>query len=85
ARFLAAAARFPHSAARLNTTLTELVVDDGTVVGAIVETDGHRPAIRARRGVLLAAGGFEHNDEMRTRYGVPGDSRDTMGPWGNRG
>ncbi|PRC53799.1 3-ketosteroid-delta-1-dehydrogenase, partial [Mycobacterium sp. ITM-2017-0098] len=60
ARFLAAAARFPHSAARLNPTLTELVVDDGTVVGAIVETDGHRTAIRARRGVLLAAGGFEH-------------------------
>ncbi|MGQ9406685.1 FAD-binding protein [Mycolicibacterium gilvum] len=85
ARFLAAAARFPHSVARINTTLTELVVDDGTVVGAIVEADGERRAIRARRGVLLAAGGFEHNDEMRTRFGVPGDSRDTMGPRGNRG
>jgi 3-oxosteroid 1-dehydrogenase len=85
ARFLAAAARFPHSAARLNSTLTELVVDGGSVVGAIVETDGQPRAIRARRGVLLAAGGFEHNDEMRARFNVPGDSRDTMGPWGNRG
>ena len=85
ARFLAAARRFPNSAARLNTELVELVVDDGAVVGAVVESGGVRTAIRARRGVLLAAGGFEHNDMLRARYGVPGSSRDTMGPWGNRG
>lgn len=85
ARFLIATRRFPNTSARLNTALTELVVEDGTVVGAIVETGGQRRAIRTRRGVLLAAGGFEHNDEMRATYGVPGESRDTMGPWGNRG
>ncbi|GJF16742.1 3-ketosteroid-delta-1-dehydrogenase [Mycolicibacterium cyprinidarum] len=85
ARFLAATRRYPHTSARLNTVLTELVLKDGVVAGAIVETAGKRRAIRARRGVLLAAGGFEHNDEMRARYGVPGTSRDTMGPWGNRG
>ncbi|MCV7152343.1 FAD-binding protein [Mycolicibacterium pyrenivorans] len=85
ARFLAATRRYPHASARLNTALVELVVDDGAVVGAIVETDGQRRAIRARRGVLLAAGGFEHNDDLRAKFGVPGRSRDTMGPWGNRG
>lgn len=85
ARLLTATARYPDTSARLNTALVELVVEDGRVAGAIVETDGQRRAVRARRGVLLAAGGFEHNDEMRARYGVPGDSRDTMGPWGNRG
>lgn len=85
ARLLAAAARHPNSSARLNTMLTELVVEDGAVTGAVVESDGKSLRIRARRGVLLAAGGFEHNDEMRARYGVPGHSRDTMGPWGNRG
>lgn len=85
ARLLTATGRYPGTSARLNTALVELVVSDGTVTGAIVETDGRRSAIRARRGVLLAAGGFEHNDEMRQHYGVPGDSRDTMGPWGNRG
>ncbi len=85
ARFLAAARRYPNSSARLNTALTELVVEDGRVVGAIVDTGGGRSAIRARRGVLLAAGGFEHNDAMRARYGVPGASRDTMGPEGNQG
>lgn len=85
ARFLAATRRYPHTSARLNTALVELVVHDGSVVGAVVETAGQRSRIRARRGVLLAAGGFEHNDEMRTKYRVPGSSRDTMGPWGNRG
>ncbi|MBX7432017.1 FAD-binding protein [Mycobacterium sp. Y57] len=85
ARFLTAIARYPNASTRLGTALTELVIDDGTVVGAVVQTDSGRRAIRTRRGVLLAAGGFERNDEMRARYGVPGSSRDTMGPWGNRG
>jgi 3-oxosteroid 1-dehydrogenase len=85
ARFLIATRQFPHSSTRLDTSLTDLVVEDGAVTGAIVETAGRRTAIRARRGVLLAAGGFEHNDEMRARYRVPGSSRDTMGPWGNQG
>ncbi|CAN5628136.1 FAD-binding protein [soil metagenome] len=85
ARLLAATGRYPGSSARLNTALVELVVRNGAVIGAILENGGARTAIRARRGVLLAAGGFEHNDELRERYGVPGSSRDTMGPWGNRG
>ena len=85
ARFLIATRRFPHASARLNTTLVELVVQDGAVIGAVVESGGQRSRIRARRGVLLAAGGFERNDEMRAKHGVPGVSRDTMGPWGNRG
>lgn len=85
ARLLLAAGQYPRSEARLNTELVELVVSAGVVIGAVVDTFGERRTVRARRGVLLAAGGFEHNDEMRARYGVPGDARDTMGPWGNRG
>jgi succinate dehydrogenase/fumarate reductase flavoprotein subunit len=86
ARFLIALRRHAHASAHLNTELVELVVgESGDVIGAIVETTDGRRAIRTRRGVLLAAGGFERNDEMRARFGVPGDSRDTMGPWGNRG
>lgn len=85
ARFLLATRQYPHSSARLDTALTELVVEDGRVAGAVVQTPDGRRRIRARRGVLLAAGGFEHNDEMRARYGVPGQSRDSMGPWSNRG
>ncbi|QNG20481.1 FAD-binding protein [Rhodococcus triatomae] len=84
-RFLLALSTYPQARTHLNTSLEEVVVEDGRVVGAIVEHDGRRRAIRARRGVLLAAGGFEANDELRTRYGVPGVARDTMGPWGNLG
>lgn len=42
----------------------ELVVEDGAVVGAVVERDGRRQAIGARRGVVLATGGFEWNEEL---------------------
>ncbi|WP_405487171.1 FAD-binding protein [Nocardia sp. NBC_00511] len=84
-RFLLGLSKLPNASLYLNSPLVELVVEDGAVTGAIVERDGQRVAIRARRGVLLAAGGFEGNDELRTRYGVPGVARDTMGPWGNQG
>jgi 3-oxosteroid 1-dehydrogenase len=33
-----------------------------------VMRDGKRIIVRARRGVILAAGGFEHNQAMRERY-----------------
>lgn len=85
ARFLVAIGKYPNASLRLNTALVELVIDDGAVVGAIVETAGTRRAIRTRRGVLLAAGGFEGNAELRQHYRVPGSARDTMGPWGNQG
>ncbi|MFD4180329.1 FAD-binding protein, partial [Rhodococcus sp. NPDC058514] len=84
-RFLIALSEFPNASLRLGTSLEELVVEDGAVVGAIVERDGERSAIRTRKGVLLAAGGFERNEELRAEFGVPGEVRDTMGPWGNLG
>lgn len=70
---------------RLNTRLTDLVVEDGRVVGAVVDTAEGPQRIRARKGVLLAAGGFDHNQQMRDEYGVPGQSRDAMGPQSNQG
>ena len=84
-RFLWAMADNPAVAAHLNTSLVELIVEEGRVVGAVVETEGARRDIRARRGVLLAAGGFEQNDAMRAEYGVPGAALDTMGSPGNVG
>ncbi|OMB92919.1 3-ketosteroid-delta-1-dehydrogenase [Mycobacterium sp. NS-7484] len=85
ARFLKAIEQYRDTSLRLDTALVELVVEGGAVTGAIVESDGERRAIRARRGVLLAAGGFEGNDELRRKYGVPGVARDTMGPPANLG
>ncbi|ORJ61442.1 FAD-binding protein [Mycobacterium simiae] len=88
ARFLKAVGQYPNASLQRDTALVELVLSDEPerrVTGAIVEADGKRRAIRTRRGVLLAAGGFEANDDLRRRYGVPGDARDTMGGPGSRG
>jgi len=53
----------------LNSPMLDLLTDDrGRVVGATVLRDGRRVVVRARRGVVLAAGGFEHNQAMRERY-----------------
>jgi len=51
-----------------NTAMDDLIVEDGSVVGARVTRDGATLDIEARRGVLLAAGGFGHNADMRRRY-----------------
>lgn len=48
--------------------MTDLVVDDGRVVGVRLVRDGKPLNVEARKGVLLAAGGFGHNTEMRRRY-----------------
>jgi 3-oxosteroid 1-dehydrogenase len=52
----------------LESPMVELVVEQGRVRGAVVERAGQRVAIEARRGVVMGAGGFEHNREMRERY-----------------
>lgn len=84
-RFLAAMAENEAVTAHLNTRLVELVTEGGRVVGGVVEHAGERREIAARRGVLLASGGFEQNNEMRAEYGVPGRAFDTMGAPANTG
>lgn len=41
---------------------------DGTVAGMRVRIDGQSRRIRARRGIVLACGGFIHNREMLRRH-----------------
>ncbi|MEB3030316.1 FAD-binding protein [[Mycobacterium] nativiensis] len=84
-RFLAALDKLPNARCWRNAPLTELIVEDGRVAGAVIERDGRPVRVRARRGVLLASGGFEQNAAMRTQYGVPGNASDTMGAPGNIG
>jgi len=52
----------------LNTRVKQLIVEDGRVVGVAAEREGQPITIRAKRGVVLAAGGFAHNKEMREKY-----------------
>lgn len=53
----------------------ELIVEDGRVVGVRTARAGAPVMLRATRGVLLAAGGFAHNPEMRGRYGAAQPNR----------
>tara|TARA_R110002073_G_scaffold4618_6_gene29831 strand:+ start:3320 stop:5017 length:1698 start_codon:yes stop_codon:yes gene_type:complete len=52
----------------LNAPLQELLLEDGRVSGAVVVKDGVPQRVRARRGVLLAMGGFAHNATMRQAF-----------------
>jgi 3-oxosteroid 1-dehydrogenase len=53
----------------LRHAMTELVVEDGRVVGVVVTRNKTETVrIAARKGVLLACGGFDHNQQMREQY-----------------
>ncbi|MCW4353367.1 3-oxosteroid 1-dehydrogenase [Hoyosella sp. YIM 151337] len=70
----------------LNTPLTRLEVRDGRVIGVVVHTGGSEKMLRARRGVVLASGGFEHNEVMRKQYQrEPIGTEWTVGARGNTG
>ncbi|BDU06322.1 FAD-binding protein [Nocardia cyriacigeorgica] len=62
----------------LETPMRSLLTDDaGAVVGVVAERDGREVRIRARKGVLLATGGFEYNQAMRKQY-LPEGGRDNF-------
>ena len=66
---------------RLDTKLEDLVVDNGQVTGVTVSRFGRRYTVHARHGVVLCAGGFEWNQELRERYfSVPGMTRHSSSP-----
>lgn len=51
-----------------DTPLTELIIEDGRVVGIRAEHDGSELVIRARLGVILGSGGFEKSDVLREKH-----------------
>ena len=52
-----------------STQVTDLVEENGVVVGVRAVRDGRTIRIQARDGVLINSGGFSHNAEMREKYG----------------
>ncbi|WP_199522345.1 FAD-dependent oxidoreductase [Geodermatophilus marinus] len=67
-------------AIRTGARVTDLLTDDGRVVGVMAMTADGPVEVRARHGVLLAAGGFERNTAMRVAHGVPGAAEWSMAP-----
>jgi 3-oxosteroid 1-dehydrogenase len=49
----------------LESPMRSLIEEDGGITGAIVERNGKEIRVHAKRGVILAAGGFENNKAMR--------------------
>jgi len=49
----------------LSSPVKRLLVEGGSVVGAVVEHEGKSVEVRTRRGVVLACGGFPHDIERR--------------------
>uniref|UniRef100_A0AAU2ABX1 3-oxosteroid 1-dehydrogenase n=1 Tax=Streptomyces sp. NBC_00093 TaxID=2975649 RepID=A0AAU2ABX1_9ACTN len=62
----------------LESALADLVVEDGQVVGAVIHKGGRDVRVRARDGVLLAAGGFARDKEMREQHS---GGRPTSAQW----
>jgi 3-oxosteroid 1-dehydrogenase len=52
----------------LDTPLQDLVIENGRTTGVLVSRNGSTGLVRARRGVVVGSGGFEHNAAMRTQY-----------------
>ena len=70
----------------LSSPFVSLIEEDGRIVGAVVRHEGKDVRIEARKGVVLATGGFERNAELRRKYlkdaynpGVSGGQVNNMG------
>nr|WP_275406899.1 FAD-dependent oxidoreductase [Streptomyces sp. SID12488] len=84
-RALAAFLETGNGTLRLDTALESLIVEDGRVVGVNAVSDGEPVRIRASRGVILAAGGFERDPELRRKHQPPLTGEWSHGAPGNTG
>jgi succinate dehydrogenase/fumarate reductase flavoprotein subunit len=69
---------------QLGVAARELVVDNGRVVGLRAEKDGRELLIGAKRGVILASGGFEWNKDLCAQF-LGGQLTHPNSPPGNDG
>ncbi|MFL6817505.1 MAG: FAD-dependent oxidoreductase [Bradyrhizobium sp.] len=72
----------------LSSPVRELIVEDGAVRGAMVQRQGRPVRVHARRGVILACGGFPHDiDRRRAMFPHAGDgsAHYSPAPRGNTG
>jgi succinate dehydrogenase/fumarate reductase flavoprotein subunit len=72
----------------LSSPVRELVVENGAVKGAIIARDGRDIRVLAKRGVVLACGGFPHDVARRQKlfpHADDGTRHWSPGPTGNTG
>ena len=70
----------------LETRFVELIADGDEVLGAVIEHNGQRTRVRARKGVVLASGGFEKNQQLREQHlPAPTNTEWSAGSPGNEG
>ncbi|MCS3450971.1 MULTISPECIES: FAD-dependent oxidoreductase [Bradyrhizobium] len=72
----------------LNSPVRELIVENGAVHGAIVVREGRTIRVNAKRGVVLACGGFPHDVARRQKmfpHAPTGKEHYSPGPVGNTG
>jgi succinate dehydrogenase/fumarate reductase flavoprotein subunit len=70
---------------RFQAQLSELIEDDGRIIGAVFATNDGDIRIHARRGVVLATGGIGWSSELRTQLFPEGTQRFSMSPDSNTG
>jgi succinate dehydrogenase/fumarate reductase flavoprotein subunit len=70
----------------MNTEARELIQENptGAVLGVKARQNGRDLTIMARRGVILACGGYEYNPAMLANFNFPG-ATDYIFPWGTPG
>ncbi|WP_461170111.1 3-ketosteroid-delta-1-dehydrogenase [Arthrobacter sp. Z1-15] len=67
------------------TSLVRLITESGRVTGAVLQQDGREVTVTARQGVVLAAGGFDHDMAMRHEHQSPALEAWSFGAEGNTG
>ncbi len=68
----------------VNTRALELITEDGKVIGITAQTEGKNIFINAKKGVILASGGFEWNEELKNAF-LPGEITHPNSPPYNEG
>ncbi len=69
----------------LNTPVHKLLVVDGAVGGVSLQREGKSLQVRARRGVVVATGGFPWGEALRAKHYPAPTGPWSMSPQGNRG
>ncbi|WP_146362322.1 3-ketosteroid-delta-1-dehydrogenase [Arthrobacter yangruifuii] len=67
------------------TSLVRLITEEERVTGAVLEQDGRKVTVTARQGVVLAAGGFDHDMAMRHKHQSASLENWSFGSEGNTG